>query len=103
LTPDLQHHILAVAKEAINNILKHANASRVDIETRFADGVFVLSIRDDGIGFSPEAREHSERNGLGNMRSRMAEIHGTIAISSERGKGTDVTLRVPIYPASTRV
>jgi signal transduction histidine kinase/ligand-binding sensor domain-containing protein len=96
LAPDVQHHVLAVAKEAINNVLKHSRASEVVIETKVADRSFFLSIRDNGSGFTPQAEEHSERNGLNNMRSRIAEIDGEIVIDSVPGRGTAISLRVPI-------
>jgi signal transduction histidine kinase len=96
LAPDTQHHVLAVAKEAINNVLKHARATEVVVETSLVGNSFSLTIKDNGIGFTPASPEHSERNGLSNMRSRIAEIHGEIRIESRAGAGTTVFIRVPI-------
>jgi signal transduction histidine kinase len=96
LAPDVQHHVLAVAKEAINNVLKHSRATEVVVETNVTGERFTLTIRDNGIGFRPEAPENSERNGLNNMRSRVAEIHGEIRIESGAGRGTSISLCVPI-------
>lgn len=96
ITPDVQHHVLAVAKEAINNALKHARATQVVIESSLENRIFSLVIRDNGVGFDPVAMERSERNGLRNMRSRMLEIHGEIRIASAPGQGCTLTVRVPI-------
>lgn len=98
LAPDVQHHVLAVAKEAMNNVIKHSRASSVVIETSVVGGFFLLSIQDNGIGFTPQAAEHTERNGLSNMRSRVAEIGGEIRIDSAAELGTNVSLRIPIHP-----
>lgn len=97
--PETQHHVLAVTKEAINNILKHSLAREATIGMEFGDGFFAVSIRDNGAGFTPEAQEHSERNGLGNMRSRIHETGGTIEIRSAPGAGTEIAFRVPISSA----
>lgn len=96
LAPDVQHHVLAVAKEAMNNALKHSRATSVVVETSVRDGAFSLSIQDNGVGFSPQSAEHAERNGLSNMRSRMAEIGGEIRIESSAGHGSTIFLRVPL-------
>jgi ligand-binding sensor domain-containing protein/signal transduction histidine kinase len=96
LAPDVQNHLLAVAKEALNNVQKHARASEVVLESAVAAGWFSLTIKDNGIGFVPISPEHSERNGLSNMRSRIAEIHGEIRIESTPGKGSMISLRIPI-------
>jgi len=97
--PETQHHVLAVTKEAINNVLKHSRGHDAVIEMQFAEGPFVVAIRDNGIGFTPEAQEHSERNGLRNMRSRIQETGGTIEMRSAPGAGTEIAFRVPISSA----
>jgi signal transduction histidine kinase/ligand-binding sensor domain-containing protein len=101
LAPDVQHHLLSVAKEAMNNILKHSHASWAKIVIGSSGGNFTLSIRDNGVGFEPDSLEHAERNGLANMRSRIAEIGGAIAISSVRGQGSRIEIRVAQSTRST--
>jgi signal transduction histidine kinase len=95
ITPEAQHHVLAAAKEAMNNIVKHARARRVTLCFRTTDGAFELILRDDGIGFDPTAPEHAERNGLTNMRTRFQELGGECLITSAPGAGAEVRLRVP--------
>ena len=102
LAPEVQHHLLSVTKEALNNILKHSRASRAKIVIGSAGGEFTLTIEDNGVGFEPESLEHAERNGLTNMRTRIAEIGGAIAIESARGQGSRIEIRVAqsIQPAA---
>ena len=98
LNPECQHHVLAVTKEAINNVLKHSRATEATIVMHFENETFTVSVSDNGIGFAPESQLHSERNGLRNMRTRIAEIHGSLSIRSTPGAGTEVTVRLPTAP-----
>jgi signal transduction histidine kinase/ligand-binding sensor domain-containing protein len=96
LAPDIQHQLLAVTKEALNNALKYSGASQIIITLCFLRGRFELSIADNGAGFSPDAAEHAERNGLSNMRARIQEIGGQLRIESSPQRGTVLTIRVPM-------
>jgi signal transduction histidine kinase/ligand-binding sensor domain-containing protein len=102
VSPEAQHHLLAIAKESINNIFKHARALHVQLTLRLDEQVFVLHLRDDGIGFDPDSPTHSERNGLTNMRSRALEIGATLRITSEPGAGSELILRVPLDATLSR-
>lgn len=95
LAPEVQHHVLAVVKEALNNVLKHSGATSVELTLAFAAGVYTVRIRDNGAGFDPSSPEQTERNGLANMRTRAAEIGGTLVIDSVPGRGAELTLSVP--------
>lgn len=99
VSPEAQHNVLAVAKESMNNIAKHARARRVTLTMDGTGEVFVLCIRDDGIGFDPNAPEHAERNGLSNMRGRLRELGGTCDITSSPGAGAEIRLAVPFSAA----
>ena len=101
LAPEVQHHLLAIVKEALNNILKHAQASRVQITLAFDERRMSLRIVDNGAGFDPTATEHSERNGLTNLRTRAEEVAGTIEIVSTPGTGTDLQFSVALDAVAT--
>jgi signal transduction histidine kinase/ligand-binding sensor domain-containing protein len=103
LAPHPQHHLLAAAKEAMNNVLKHAGATEVALELRYAAGVFELRVADNGRGFDVAAASAAEGNGLRNMQSRLGEVGGSVAIASALRRGTTITLRLPCAapPAST--
>jgi len=103
LLPEPQHQILAAAKEAMNNIIKHAQATEVTIELLYVQGVFEVSIADNGVGFACDVSVESEGNGLPNMQSRLKETGGSCEVTSAVGRGTRVVLRLPcgIQPAVT--
>jgi signal transduction histidine kinase len=90
----VRHGLFLAFKEALNNVAKHASASVVRISVRTQDNGFELSIEDDGKGFKTEQGEQAGRNGLDNMRSRLAEIGGSCVIESEPGKGTLIYFRM---------
>jgi len=80
-----------VAQEALNNIIKHADASQVSVRLRGAEEAMRLKIQDDGRGFDPGAVS-SEHLGLGIMRERAEAISADLNIDSQPGKGTRVEL-----------
>jgi signal transduction histidine kinase len=86
-------HILAIVSEALTNAARHARPSCALVRATSENGQFILSITDDGDGFSPRP---SDENGYGlrNMRDRARLLGGELVIDSERGKGTCVTLTV---------
>jgi signal transduction histidine kinase len=90
LTNEVKRSLYLVVKEAINNVIKHAHATKIDIYFRLKKEINI-EIRDNGIGFlengSPKA---GGGNGLKNMSRRMEEIGGTIAWSN--GEGTRVKI-----------
>ena len=92
ISPEVQHHLIAVAKEAFNNILKHARATQVTVTTRFQAPVFTLSIADNGIGFAAGVETDADHNGLPNMQARAAEIGARLEIRSQPGAGTTLML-----------
>ncbi|HEU5080591.1 MAG TPA: ATP-binding protein [Opitutaceae bacterium] len=94
----VEHHVLRVAQEAIANAAKHARAQHADVRLTFEDSFVSLSVRDDGCGFDPanvlgRAAGHF---GLRSLRGRAAKVHGELTIESTVGKGTTVSLRVPL-------
>jgi signal transduction histidine kinase len=78
--------------EAMQNAAKHARASHIEVTLSLRDDVLVLVVADDGAGFDRGAPAGS---GLGNMRSRLAGLGGTLHIDSRPGAGTSVTAVVP--------
>lgn len=84
-------NILRICKEAFTNIVKHARASTVKVKLGCNDGLFILSIQDDGIGL---LQAKSGGRGLANMKARALDIGGRLFVSS--GKGTCIHLEVPV-------
>ena len=84
-----------VVQEALTNVARHAQATRVDVVLeRRGDQVIVL-IEDDGVGFDARAAIQSGRLGLVGIRERVGMLGGTLAIESTVGAGTTVLVEVP--------
>ena len=88
-------NLLLIAKEAINNILKHANANRIDVFLKEQDKMLLLEIQDNGIGMIDTEKTFSG-NGLQNMKNRTEKINGAFKIKSEVGVGTTISCLVPL-------
>lgn len=96
LTPEIRHDVFLASKEALNNVVKHSGATEVWLRLAMNDGCFEIKVEDNGRGFCLEQMTDSERNGLRNMRARVEEMGGAFAIHTEPGKGTRVSLRIPL-------
>ena len=90
-------------QEILNNILKHAKASEVIVHVKFLDDIFVLEIKDNGIGFSVEEKKQSTSSGSGvglrSLFNRAQIIGAELTMNSEPGKGTNVLIRLPLQEA----
>ncbi len=89
-----RRHIFLIFKEALNNILKYAQASRVDISLTHTASHVLLEIRDNGRGFDPLSE--SNGNGLSNMSRRAQLLKGSLYIKSAPGEGTMIRLELKI-------
>ena len=90
-----------IAEEAINNARKHAEAEHVWVRVRRAEGErFILEVEDDGVGFNVGSVDahYEQRGSLGivNMRERAELIRAALRLESAEGKGTHITLEVPL-------
>jgi two-component system, chemotaxis family, CheB/CheR fusion protein len=99
LPPATETTFYRVAQEALNNIAKHAHASRVDAILEHHDSTAVLVVEDDGIGFDRTDGAAHGGFGLDGMRERAALIGAELQIESAPGKGTTVFLRAPLRTA----
>jgi signal transduction histidine kinase len=88
--------VFRIFQEALTNILRHANATRVSISAEEQAGELILTIRDNGKGISDEARSRPLSLGLLGMQERAHLVGGTIDIAGTAGKGTTVSLRIPV-------
>jgi two-component system CheB/CheR fusion protein len=86
-----------IAQEALNNVSKHAHASRADVVLGTSNGQVVMVIEDDGVGFNAsDSATHQNGFGLAGMRERATLVGATLQLESEPGKGTSVFLRCPV-------
>lgn len=101
LTPDVENGLFAVANEALNNVLKHANACSVCVRLRFAESSVTLDIDDDGVGFDPE--KATGGIGLKSMRERAALLGGQVIVESPLSAESATATRRDARPHGTRV
>jgi ligand-binding sensor domain-containing protein/signal transduction histidine kinase len=90
LPQDFRQNLFFLFKEALTNVAKHAHATRVEVQIEEQAGRWHFVIRDNGAGFDPNAE--TAGNGLKNLRLRAAKMRATLAIQSQRGQGTTLTL-----------
>jgi two-component system sensor histidine kinase NreB len=96
LSGEVQEVIYRVAREALQNVFKHSQATCVKLLVVSTDKKIRLSVRDDGTGFSPEMAEGRPLSfGLSGMRERAALLGGTLLLRSAPGKGATVILELP--------
>ena len=89
-------NIYRVAQEGISNILKHSRAKNAFIQINgFGDHV-QLTIEDDGVGFSKKNSDDTSHHGLQNIFFRSEVMKGSCDIESSKGKGTFISLNIPI-------
>jgi signal transduction histidine kinase len=88
--------VFRIVQEALTNILRHANATRVDIAADEQAGEFILTVRDNGKGITDEAKSRPLSLGLLGMEERAHLAGGTIEVTGSDGRGTTVALRVPV-------
>ena len=86
--------LFRVTQEAINNVLKHADATSLDVSLSRERDTLVLMVVDDGVGFLPSSN-HNGGVGLSGMRERVVYLDGTFEANSTPGAGTTIVARVP--------
>jgi len=90
----IRRNIFLIIKESLNNIIKHAGASRVNIFVHFENSILSVRIKDNGNGFDPCVVSPFS-NGINNFKKRVAEINGSISIDSGQ-QGTTIGFVIPI-------
>jgi signal transduction histidine kinase len=91
---DIEEELYRIAQEALNNALKHARASQIELTIRGDEGTVTLQVVDDGRGFDPAQAGDSGGLGLVSMRERAARIDAQLEVRSAPGEGTTVTVRL---------
>ena len=91
----LAREVLGVAREALTNIVRHAEAHSVRLGLLYEDGAVSLLVQDDGQGFDPKSGWHPERYGLRAMTDRARNLGATIEVDSVPGWGTRIRARFP--------
>ena len=87
--------VFRIAQECLNNIARHAHATRVEVELNVSDRCIHLAVRDDGVGITSEQRKGADSYGLIGMRERARALGGKLSIRPSTPTGTTVTVVVP--------
>ncbi len=94
LTPDQETELYTIAREILNNVLKHAHANQVLVRLEGESGRFSMSIQDDGVGFDLETAKQAGGQGLRNIQERAKNIGATCTIQSAPGMGTKTIIEL---------
>lgn len=100
----VEHVLLMVAREAVYNAVRHAQAGQIRIEVYFEANSMRMEVEDDGCGFNPaEAMiPESEHFGLVGMRERVDSVGGSFEVLSAPGQGTRILVEVPLHAVTER-
>jgi signal transduction histidine kinase len=94
LPMEYRQHIFLIMKEAINNLVKYAKATKASISASYSDDQLEVTILDNGDGF--EMPDQASGNGILNMKNRAQQMNASLVIESRLGQGTKVFLKVKI-------
>lgn len=96
----IRSNLFRIVQEAASNALRHGGAKKITVKYEYTDKELLLSIKDDGSGFNieTESAAATERGsfGLSNIAERVQFARGKLKIASSIGKGTDITIKVPM-------
>jgi signal transduction histidine kinase/ligand-binding sensor protein len=92
----LEEELYRIAQEGLNNVVKHAGATQVQIRLKYDERAVSLELIDDGRGFEPEAVHQSGGFGLQGIQERVQQLDGTLNIESAPLRGTHLSVRIPV-------
>jgi signal transduction histidine kinase len=98
LAPELEATLYRIVQEALNNAVRHAGASRVELRVTERDSTIAVTVADDGRGFDPGAVKRGF--GLVGMRERVSLANGALEIDSEPGAGSRISAQLPVARAT---
>jgi signal transduction histidine kinase len=93
--------LFRILQESLTNVLRHAHASRVQVELRVDPGWVSMSICDDGVGLPASGRHKPGSFGLVGVEERVKILNGTFSASSAPGKGTSICVSIPSFNPSS--
>lgn len=96
ITPQAAASLFRIAQECLGNAAKHACATEIAVELCREDDAVTLRVRDNGVGFVPDATTAQEGLGILSMKERIRLVNGTLTLKSRPGVGTTVEAVVPV-------
>ena len=98
LPANLELCLFRVVQEGLNNVVKHSGAFDAQVTIRGMGDVLVVTVADTGRGFHETSAAAQRGLGLASMRERLRLLDGELTVTSQPGRGTTITARVPIPP-----
>ena len=96
MTQQSQTSLYRIVQELIQNTMKHANATEVNLELQEINGMLKFSIADNGVGVSKEKIEKNEGIGWRNIKARLQLLNGSLAIDETLKIGTHINMSIPL-------
>ncbi|GGH46360.1 sensor histidine kinase [Dyadobacter endophyticus] len=98
----LELTLYRIMQELVNNAIKHASCTKIDIALEIDEEMIGLRVTDNGVGFDPEKIKESNLAGLGllGIESRLAIVNGTVQYEQPAKGGSSAIARIPVNPAS---
>jgi signal transduction histidine kinase len=91
----VEEELYRIAQEGLNNVVKHAKASVVQIHLNYGEDAVRLEMMDNGTGFDPENASRSGGVGLRGIQERVQQLGGRLEIESAPGKGSRLRVKIP--------
>ena len=101
LTEDIESSLYRIVQESLTNVIRHAQASHVDVILEWQDEKIVVIIEDDGVGFDMQSVHNANQLGLLGMQERAEMLGGTFLIDSTPNRGTTLVVEIPYVNSST--
>ncbi len=102
VTTEATHELLSIAREALSNVVRHAQASRARVELAVNGGALQLVVADNGRGMAERPNGRPEHLGIGNMRDRARALGGELRIERGPSRGTRIIITVPLTRIRSR-
>jgi two-component system sensor histidine kinase UhpB len=96
LPDEAASHAFRIIQEALTNVTRHSQATRVDVRVRRQGAAITLGVEDNGVGFAPQALSGLRSLGLVGMRERALACGGSLTIRSNPGEGTAIVVTIPV-------
>ena len=96
LPDDVASHAFRIIQEALTNVTRHAQATRVEVAVRRAGDSLILGVSDNGVGFAPDTLSGLRSLGLVGMRERALACGGVLMVQGKPGAGTSIVVTIPL-------
>ena len=97
---EIKIYLFRIIQEALTNILKHSEAINAVININYYKESIFVDIFDNGIGFEKQMLKSKNSNGLNNIKDRISLLKGSCVIDSNKGKGTKISIEIPLIKAN---